>query len=217
MNPPIVAVVGYSNSGKTTVAAAIIRCLSEQGHRIAAVKHAPHGHRVDKKGSDSDRLYEAGAVAVVVASPGQVTSVVQTGGDMPLEQIVASLGPGYDLVVAEGFKESSVPKVLVTSGSESTPRVQDIIAVVGEGGGSLDVPRYTLQETDGLAQQVRAQVMAKDTAKGETLTELVVDGVPIKLSPFPADILANVIRGVLTSLKDVSPNPKTINISLSQQ
>ncbi len=57
--------------------------------------------------------------------------------------------------------------------------------------------------------------MTEARGKGETGTELIVDGVSIKLSPFPADILANVIRGVLTSLKDVPPDPKTVSITLS--
>ncbi len=72
MAPPIVAVVGLSDSGKTNVAASLVAALAGQGYRVAAVKHCPHGHESDRPSSDTDRLYEAGAVTVAASSPGGV-------------------------------------------------------------------------------------------------------------------------------------------------
>ena len=37
MAPPVVGVVGLSNSGKTMVAASLVAALSGQGYRVAAV------------------------------------------------------------------------------------------------------------------------------------------------------------------------------------
>lgn len=68
-SPPVVAVVGYSDSGKTRVAAALIELLSARGYRIAAIKHCLHGHQPARPHSDSERLYERGAVAVIASSP----------------------------------------------------------------------------------------------------------------------------------------------------
>ncbi len=43
MTVPIVAIVGYSDSGKTRVASALVGLLTQRGHRVAAFKHAAHG------------------------------------------------------------------------------------------------------------------------------------------------------------------------------
>ena len=67
MTTPVIAVVGYADSGKTTVAAALIQILSGEGYEVAAVKHCPHGHDVDREGSDTQRMGQAGAAAVKFA------------------------------------------------------------------------------------------------------------------------------------------------------
>ena len=67
MTLPVIAVVGLSNSGKTRVAAALIQILASKGLRIAAVKHASHGHQVDRPATDSTRLFAAGAAKIVIS------------------------------------------------------------------------------------------------------------------------------------------------------
>ena len=159
VKPPVVAVVGLSNSGKTLVATALIQRLVAQGYRIAAVKHSPHGHQVDRPGTDSERLFRAGAAKVIVSSPDQRTSIERTKQDLSLEEIVASLGPGYDLVVAEGFKGSTAPHVLVLGTDRISPLPQHIIAVVSDQQSVEDTPHYSFQEMDKLAQQIKAKVL----------------------------------------------------------
>ena len=61
MTPPVVAIIGPPDSGKTMVAVALIELLAARGYRIAAVKHSAHGHRVDRPATDRARLYAAGA------------------------------------------------------------------------------------------------------------------------------------------------------------
>jgi len=53
-NPPILSIVGRKQSGKTELAVSIIRFLIGKGYRIAAVRHSPHDHCLDKAGSDTD-------------------------------------------------------------------------------------------------------------------------------------------------------------------
>ena len=121
MITPVVAVVGYSDSGKTKVASSLIKTLTDEGYRVAAVKHCPHGHAADLANSDTDRLYKAGAVAVVASSPARLTRFERVTLDSSLESIVSTMGDRIDLVVAEGFKSSAVPKVLVANGASPTP------------------------------------------------------------------------------------------------
>ena len=163
MTIPVVAIVGLSNSGKTTVAVALIRILTERGYSIAAVKHSPHGHQIDRPDTDSARLFAAGASRVMLSSPGQVTSIQRTNSDTPLEEIVASLEPGYHLVIAEGFKNSTLPKVMVLSDVPISPPPHNVIAVVGTGKVCADIPHYALQQLEELADQIQGQLLAPKT------------------------------------------------------
>jgi molybdopterin-guanine dinucleotide biosynthesis protein B len=160
MMPPVVAVVGFSNSGKTRVATELVQILTAWGYRIAAVKHCPHGHQVDRSATDSARLFEAGASLVIASSPDKITHIERTGADTALEQIAASIGPGYDLVVAEGFKGSTVPKVLVLGKEEISPTPQQVIAIVSDHRTEASpVPCYSLRKLSELAEQIQRQIL----------------------------------------------------------
>lgn len=119
--PPVVAIVGPSNSGKTRVATALVEILTGRGYQIAAIKHCPHGHDTDRSRSDSDRLYQAGAATVIASSPDRRTLVERVDHDGSLDTLVSSVGPRVDLVIAEGFKGSQAPKILVMSSEQMAP------------------------------------------------------------------------------------------------
>lgn len=211
---PVVAIVGWSESGKTRVASALVEILAAQGYRVAAVKHAAHGHQIDRPGTDSARLFAAGAAKVVVSSPGQVTSFERREGDTSIEEIVLSLEPCFDLVIAEGFKESAVPKVLVLDG-EHAPQVTNVIALITDGPKVEAVPCYSFGEVDRLAEQVKDEVM-EGAGDGPSVF-LVADGAPVSLAPFPANALAAVVRAFLGTLKGVPAEPRTVRLSLGRQ
>lgn len=165
MTTPVVAVVGYSDSGKTRVASALVGILTRKGYRIAAVKHCHEGHQLDLPEKDTARLYDAGAAQVVAVSPGQITSVQRTQGELTLEEIAALLGPGYDLIVAEGFKGSSAPKVLVVGKEPLT--ATSVIAFVSDspmdGGGR---PIFTFADMERLARLLEALYLLRSHTPG---------------------------------------------------
>ena len=70
-SPLVVGVVGASGSGKTAVIADLVRKLAVNGVRAVAVKHAAHGFALDREGSDSARMAEAGAALVLLAGPAE--------------------------------------------------------------------------------------------------------------------------------------------------
>ncbi len=156
MAPPVVAVVGSSNSGKTRVATSLVAALAGRGYRVAAVKHCPHGHESDRASSDTDRLYEAGAVAVAASSPGTLTTRRRVAGDPALETVLSTLGAGADIVVAEGFKSSTAPKIVV---GDLPVSLENVIALVDSEPERSDVPTYTFSQLEGLADQIRRQLL----------------------------------------------------------
>ena len=162
---PVVAVVGNSDSGKTRVVASLIGTLSWQGYRVAAIKHCPHGHEINRSGSDTDRLYRAGAATVVASSPGKLTRVDTVGGDPSLESIICQLGPEVDVAIAEGFKSSGVPKILVVNSGHPPASFDDVIATICDIAFSQDLPNYRWEELDKLATQLRMQYLDSISTK----------------------------------------------------
>ena len=64
----VIGIVGWKNSGKTTLVVELVRLLTERGLKIGTIKHAHHSFDIDQPGKDSYRHREAGASDVIVAS-----------------------------------------------------------------------------------------------------------------------------------------------------
>ena len=144
MATPVITIVGYSNSGKTTVATELIRILDEMGYKIAAVKHCPHGHDIDREGSDTQRMALAGASAVVSVSPDKLTRIEWTDTDSSLQRIAATLN-GFNLVIAEGFKDSAAPKVVIRKGGCAVSFNEGVFAIVTD---EIESDSRTLEDAD---------------------------------------------------------------------
>ncbi len=211
MGTPVIAVIGNSDAGKTTLACHLVRTFTAQGHRVAAVKHCPHGHEASRAGSDTERLYEAGASVVVASSPDRVTQTERVGEDSPLATITDGLDD-VDLVIVEGYKSSAVPKVLVTNGRSSSPMVDNVVAVVGEGD-VADVPTYRPDDLEGLVKQIREQLPARRS--DEVTVSLEIDGEPVPLGAYPTSALGATVLGFVSSLKGVPDHPREVTIRVT--
>lgn len=134
--PPIVSVVGWKDSGKTSTATALVRALRKRGSRVMALKHG-HRFHLDREGTDSARLRGGGAERVLLAGPdgfgvlggwpdaaGGVDdkgAVEEQGGEASRggtgEPAAVELAARYlaeaDVVVAEGWKGAPLPAIEV--------------------------------------------------------------------------------------------------------
>lgn len=66
--PPVFAVSGKKNTGKTTLTQTLVRELSHRGLAVAVIKHDGHDFIPDVPGTDSYRHKAAGAYGTVVYS-----------------------------------------------------------------------------------------------------------------------------------------------------
>ncbi len=209
---PIVAIVGHSNSGKTRVATYLVQSLAREGYRVAAIKHCHLGHQVDKSDSDTYRLYGSGAVAVIASSPGQRTRIDRVRGDLSLECLADGFKEEVDLILAEGFKHSNVPKILVVKDETPPPTVENVLAVVGDTSEKCGAPSYTFDELPALAELVRSQVLNPPECEASIL--LTVDGVEVPLSRYPSAVLRKLAEGFVASLNGVPAEPQEIRITV---
>lgn len=110
----IFGIVGWKNSGKTTLVESLVREMTARGMCVSTVKHAHHAFDIDVPGKDSYRHREAGAHEVIVAS-GQRWALMhelRQAPEPPLDELLAKLAP-CDLVLVEGFKQGTHPKIEV--------------------------------------------------------------------------------------------------------
>ncbi|MBW4935423.1 molybdopterin-guanine dinucleotide biosynthesis protein B [Marinobacter sp. F4206] len=152
----VIGIVGWKNSGKTTLASALIRELSNRGLTVNSIKHAHHGVDVDQPGTDSYQHREAGAQEVILAG-GQRFAIMHElrGADEPtMEELLARLGP-CDWVVVEGFKSHAHPKIEVhrqeSSRAPLYPEDPSIIAVATDYAPEFSGPCFDVNDVPGIA------------------------------------------------------------------
>jgi len=103
----VISVVGTKKTGKTTLACALVASLAKHG-KVGTIKNMA-GHDVDQ--GDTRRHYDAGADEVIGLGEARL-KVTRERGD--LDSALAELErDGMDYVVVEGFKHSSLPKIVM--------------------------------------------------------------------------------------------------------
>jgi molybdopterin-guanine dinucleotide biosynthesis protein MobB len=103
----VISVVGTKKTGKTTLVAALVASLAKHG-KVGTIKNMA-GHDVDR--GDTRRHYDAGADVVIGLGEARL-KVTRERGD--LDCALAELErDGMDYVVVEGFKHSSLPKIVM--------------------------------------------------------------------------------------------------------
>jgi molybdopterin synthase catalytic subunit len=103
----IISVVGTKKTGKTTMVAALVASLAKHG-KVGTIKNMA-GHPLDR--GDTKRHFDAGADVVIGLGEARL-KVTREPGD--LESALAELeAEGVDYAVVEGFKHSSLPKIVM--------------------------------------------------------------------------------------------------------
>jgi molybdopterin-guanine dinucleotide biosynthesis protein B len=155
---PIIGIVGWKKSGKTTLVTRLVAELTGRGLKVATVKHAHHEFQIDTADTDSARHRRAGAAQVAIVSARRWALVSELSGapEPSLEEVTAHLGP-CDLVIVEGYKRAPIPKIEARRQASvcSTPLADtdpDVIAIAAdhavEGRG---LPVYSLDDVAAIA------------------------------------------------------------------
>jgi molybdopterin-guanine dinucleotide biosynthesis protein B len=142
-NPPLIAFVGASGSGKTTVMEYITANLTRLGFRVGVAKHIhAEGFTIDIEGKDTWRHAGAGARVVIGVSPNELAIIKKTSSETAFEEVVKEFeDQNLDVVLLEGFssateKWKAIPKILTARGRsdlvDTLARTQPpILAITG--------------------------------------------------------------------------------------
>jgi molybdopterin-guanine dinucleotide biosynthesis protein B len=154
--PPIICVVGRSQSGKTTLIEKLIPVLKKRGFKIGTIKHSHHVFDFDKTGKDSWRHKDAGAETVIIASPGKI-AMSKNDYRGTLDDLL-SYFDDLDLVITEGYKHEKKSKIeVVRAARHSEPLCKNdrhLVAVVTDVDMNLKVPTFGLEDINELADFV---------------------------------------------------------------
>ena len=141
-------IVGWKDSGKTTLITRLIHEFENRGLTVATIKHAHCQIEVDDPGRDSHRHRMAGARQVIVASPDRWAVICELH-DQPepsLNDFLAKLNP-VDLVLVEGYKYDPHPKLQVVRPSHNSEAMPDAVNVVGVATDDLANTTVTTEQT----------------------------------------------------------------------
>ncbi len=162
--PVLVGIVGWKNSGKTTLVERLIPILNARGLKVATVKHSHHDLRPYDGGTDGERHARAGAVQTIVIAPNAwEASGHRQEGDPPAFADLAHHLAGADVALVEGYKNAPIAKIEVRRQASPTQeplaaRDDCVVAVVADhatdAGG---LPLFDLDDTEGIAAFIAAR------------------------------------------------------------
>lgn len=158
----VYGVIGWKNSGKTSLMERLVAEISGRGFTVSTVKHVHHAVDLDHPGKDTFRHRQAGAREVVLASADRLAIMVEHRGPEPeLPAVLARLAP-VDLVLVEGYKRDAHPKVEVWREETGHPLIQPgdplVRAVATDAMLALPVPVLDLNDTGAVAGFILREV-----------------------------------------------------------
>jgi len=153
MSIKIIAFVAKSGTGKTTLVEKVIAELKQRNYRVGAVKHDAHRFEIDHPGKDSYKFSAAGADTVLLSSPDKLALIRKHAESPTIEELLDTYFTDEDIVLTEGFKKSSLPKIeihrpehndtLICRGEHYDPT---LVAVASSAQLTLDVPVLNLND-----------------------------------------------------------------------
>ncbi len=234
-------IVGYKDSGKTTLTGMLADALEAVGHRVAIAKFTHQ--QLDRADTDTMRLMKPGRAIVGL---GEDEAALFWGRKCWLPDLLPLISA--DILLVEGGKNLGwLPRIVCLRVPEDESQLHAGLGVAaweyapvlsGEAGG---LPRFTpgtvpelanmcmeqgfiLPALDcgacgekscaGLARRIVAGTATQVGCKslGESCS-ISVNGVPVGMNPFVAGIISGAIKGMLQELKGVTPG--TVEIRLN--
>jgi molybdopterin-guanine dinucleotide biosynthesis protein B len=159
--PSVVSIVAKSGTGKTTVLEMLLPALKERGLRVGVLKHHSHVSSFDTPGKDTYRFAEAGADIVVGASPVQVAIFKRQNASADLDAVIDEHFDGMDLVLVEGYRRGTYPKIEIHRAERSSDLLcdpEEMLALVTDRRWDLPVEQIDLNDPGRLVDLLVAHV-----------------------------------------------------------
>lgn len=155
---PVLSVVAYSGTGKTTLLEKLIPALKKRGLRLCVIKHDAHGFQVDKEGKDSWRMTQAGADVTIVTN-GAHAAVFENRPVSDAELL--SRVQDVDLILTEGYKHGNWKKIALYRKAVGKPfpcPLEECMAVVTDTPLDTTLPCFGFEDVEALADLIVKEI-----------------------------------------------------------
>ncbi len=204
---------GTKDCGKTSVMSQVITKLADRGYRVAAVKHTRGKYSMEREGTDTYLHGKAGAGLTVFSSPVETSFMVKEElGLKRILDIISSIDI-FEIVLLEGYKHEDITGIDVGDKSEwSEEDIHRVVKDIEKEIKVMDILRQLPHLDCGKCGHPNCEEMARAVTVAEaelqdctmrSTIRLRVNGEPVELGEFPADIIKNAIAGMVESLKGV--------------
>jgi molybdopterin-guanine dinucleotide biosynthesis protein B len=193
----IISIVGKSHSGKTTLLESLIGEIKGRGYKVAIVKHSHHADDLDTATKDTWRFTRAGSELSAINSLDNLAIYRHIDHYFDPQEISDFIMWDYNIILTEGFKGSSYPKIEVhrhEQGKELLTDPQQLLAVVTDEPLDVNVPQFSRDDVTGIADLIVKTIVNQHR---ENDVDLVVNGAHVPISPSLKDLLARTIFAMI--------------------
>ena len=100
-----IAVIGWKNSGKTTLVSRLVVHLKKKKFKVGVVKHAHHTFDIDHPNTDSYKIRQAGSYKTTIVSEKRLAHIEEKiSSEIDIEELI-KFNNGCDILIFEGFKK----------------------------------------------------------------------------------------------------------------
>jgi len=220
--PLVIAILGWSGTGKTTFIEAAISECKRRGLDVSAVKKSRHQADLPPDTKDSARFFSAGASRSLYLSESTMVQLSATPVGMDATS-VAALCPGSSVVFCEGLELAGAPTVLVggaaTSESELKRPLSDREILIARepslrrAAESRSIVSFAPDEVGCFIDYL----LSKEYEMPEQEKEIHIycDGKELPLVPFVSTLFYDTLAAMTGTLKGAE-DASTVTITLSK-
>jgi len=212
----IISIVGKSGSGKTTLLESLIAELKLRGHKVAIVKHSHHADDLDTATKDTWRFTRAGSEISAINSLDHLAIFRHMDNYFDPQEISNFVLWDYDLILTEGFKGSSYPKIEVhcrEQGAELLTDTEQLLAVVTDEPLDPDIPQFSRDDLAGIADLIENTLLMQNR---ENDVDLIVNGAYVPIDSSLKDLLTRTLFAMIPGQAG-NGEVKSLHVSLRRK
>ena len=152
-----IAVIGWKNSGKTTLVSNLTNYYSNKGIKVGVVKHAHHNFDIDHEETDSYKIRKSGAFKTTIVSNKRLAHMIEEESlDENVSQIIA-MHEDCEILIFEGFKNNSELKKIEVSfkknnKNELNLELPNVLAIVTDQNQKRTIPNFQHDQIPEIAE-----------------------------------------------------------------
>ncbi len=159
MNMKTIAVIGWKNSGKTTLVSNLTNYYSNKGIKVGVVKHAHHNFDIDHEGTDSYKIRKSGAFKTTIVSNKRLAHMIEEDSlDENISKIIA-MHEDCEILIFEGFKNNNELKKIEVSfkknnKNELNLELPNVLAIVTDQDQKRTIPNFQHDQITEIAEYI---------------------------------------------------------------